>query len=77
MNTTLLTYVSAGGLQVIKHVVLLEPHKSHLFNSSYMQYMQANNIEVCFFPPHCTYIHQPLDDIPYVLCWQWVSNMTE
>ena len=51
----------------IKHVVLLDLHKSHLFNSSYMEYMQANNIEVCSFPPHCTHILQPLDDLPYAM----------
>ena len=51
----------------IKHVVLLDLHKSHLFNSSYMEYMQANNIEVCLFPPHCTHILQPLDDLPYAM----------
>ena len=51
----------------IKHVVLLDLHKSHLFNSSYMEHMQANNIEVCSFPPHCTHILQPLDDLPYAM----------
>ena len=48
----------------IKHVVLLDLHKSHLFN---MEYMQANNIEVCSFPPHCTHILQPLDELPYAM----------
>ena len=51
----------------IKHVVLLDLHKSHLFNSNYIEYMQANNIEVCSFPPHCTHILQPLDDLPYAM----------
>ena len=27
--------------------------------------MKENNIEVCCFPPHCTHILQPLDDVPY------------
>ena len=31
------------------------------------EYMQANNIEVCSFPPHCTHILQPLDDLPYAM----------
>ena len=51
----------------IKHEVLLDLHNSHLFNSSYMEYMQANNIEVWSFPPHCTHILQPLDDLPYAM----------
>ena len=49
----------------IKHLVLLDLHKSHLFNSNYMEYMWANNVEVCSFPPHCTHVLQPLDDLPY------------
>ena len=48
-----------------KHMVLLDLHKSHLFNLRYMQYMKANGVEVCSFPPHCTHILQPLDDTPY------------
>ena len=48
-----------------KHMVLLDLHKSHLFNVKYMRYIKEHNIEVCCPPPHCTYILQPLDDVPY------------
>ena len=48
-----------------KVLLLLDSHKSHLFNLQFMKYMIANNIEVCCFPPHCTHIIQPLDDIPF------------
>ena len=48
-----------------RHVVLLDSHKSHLFNLNYMEYMAANQVEVVCFPPHCTHLLQPLDDIPY------------
>ena len=34
-----------------KHLVLLDLHKSHLFNVKYMQWMKEHNIEVCCFPP--------------------------
>ena len=34
-----------------KHLVLLDLHKSHLFNVKYMQWMKENNLEVCCFPP--------------------------
>ena len=49
----------------VKHLILLDLHKSHLFNVNFMQYMTANNIEVCSFPPHCTHLLQPLDDMPF------------
>jgi hypothetical protein len=34
-----------------KNLVLLDLHKSHLFNLSYMTHMFNNNIKVCSFPP--------------------------
>ena len=39
--------------------------KSHLFNYDFMKMMRDNNVEVCGFPPHCTHLLQPLDDIPF------------
>ena len=51
----------------VKHLVLLDLHKSHLFNTHYMEYMQANNIEVCSFLPHCIHVLQPLDDLSYAM----------
>ena len=48
-----------------KVVILLDLHKSHLFNWDYMQLMLDNNIEVLSFPLHCTHVMQPLDDTPY------------
>ena len=40
-------------------------HKSFLFNLDFMEYMKAHNVEVCSFPPHCTHVLQPLDDVPF------------
>ena len=48
-----------------KVLLLLDSHKSHLFNLHFMQYMKKNGVEVCCFPPHCTHIIQPLDDTPF------------
>ena len=48
-----------------KIMILLDLHKSHLFNYEFMQLMKKNNIEVCGFPPSCTHMLQPLDDIPF------------
>ena len=46
-------------------MVLLDLHKSHLFNYDFMQLMKKNNIEVCGFPASCTHMLQPLDDVPF------------
>ena len=48
-----------------KIIILLDLHKSHLFNYQFMQLMKKNNIEVCGFPPSCTHMLEPLDDIPF------------
>ena len=48
-----------------KVLLLLDSHKSHLFNLNFMTYMSANGVEVCCFPPHCTHLLQPLDDVPF------------
>ena len=45
-------------------------HKSHLFNLDFMEYMKAHNVEVCSFPPHCTHVLQPLDNVPFA----WFKN---
>ena len=50
-----------------KVLLLLDMHKSHLFNLGFIEYMKSKNVEVCCFPPHCTHILQPLDDTPFAL----------
>ena len=48
-----------------KVILLLDLHKSHLFNLKFLEYMKANRVEVCSFPPHCMHLMQPLDDVPF------------
>ena len=67
---TLIDFLSAKGLlfppgSTRRNILLLDQHKSHLFNLTFMRLMQANNVEVCSFPPHCTHLLQPLDDLPF------------
>ena len=49
-----------------KVLLLLDMHKSHLFNLGFMEFMRGHNVEVCCFPPHCTHVLQPLDDVPFL-----------
>ena len=51
----------------LKVLLLLDMHKSHLFNLDFMEFMRAHNVEVCCFPPHCTHVLQPLDNVPFAL----------
>ena len=50
-----------------KHLLLLLLDSSHLFNLKFMRLMNEHKIEVCAFPPHCTHVLQPLDDVPYAV----------
>ena len=53
-----------------KNILLLDLHSSHLFNAKFMHMMLEHNVEVCSFPPHCTHVLQPLDDVPYTVLKQ-------
>ena len=46
-------------------LLLLDLHRSHLFNLKFLEYMKANRVEVCSFPPQCTHLMQPLDNISF------------
>ena len=46
-------------------LLLLDLHRSHLFNLNFLEYMKANRVKVCSFPPHRTHLMQPLDDTPF------------
>ena len=48
-----------------KHLLLLDSHSSHSFNLHFMRYMRGQGVEVLCFPPHCTHLMQPLDDVPF------------
>ena len=43
----------------------MDLHRSHLFNLKFLKYMKANRVAVCSFPPHCTDLMQPLDNISF------------
>ena len=42
-----------------KVLLLLDSHKSHLFNLQFMTYMSANGVEVCCFPPMYSSVTAP------------------
>ena len=47
------------------HLLIIDSHKSHVYNYPFLQYMLSNNIQVMEFPAHCSYIVQPLDNVPF------------
>ena len=58
------------------HIVLLDNHKSHLYNIKYLTTMAANDVQIGSFPAHCTHYMQPLDDAPFgQLKRKWNHNL--
>lgn len=43
------------------HLLLLDGHSSHTFNTPFLDLMTANNIHVISFPSHTTHVLQPAD----------------
>ena len=46
-------------------LLLMDLHKSHIFDSDFMKMIRDNNVEVCGFPTYCTHLVQPLDNTPF------------
>ena len=48
-----------------KHLLLMDSHKTHLFNYNFMKLMNENNVVVLAIPAHTSHLIQPLDDAPF------------
>ena len=48
------------------HLLLLDVHKSHVYNIQFLKLMKEFNIGVLAIPSHTSHKIQPLDDVPFV-----------
>lgn len=48
-----------------KHILLLDAHKSHVYNLRFVQLMIQFDISVLCIPAHTSHLVQPLDSIPF------------
>ena len=58
-------FLKHEGLANRKKLLIVNGHKSHLYNLSFYEAMRANGIEVLTIPPHTSHVLQPLDSIPF------------
>ena len=58
-------YLKANGLADKTNLLILDGHKSHLYNLPFYEAMRANNVEILTIPPHTSHIIQPLDSVPF------------
>ena len=58
-------YLKKEGLANKKNLLIVDGHKSHLYNLPFYEAMRANGIEVLTIPPHTSHVLQPLDNVPF------------
>ena len=58
-------FLKHEGLANRKNLLIVDGHKSHLYNMPFYEAMWANGIEVLMIPPHMSHVLQPLDSIPF------------
>ena len=47
------------------HLLIIDSHKSHMYNLAFFEEMRENNIHVMTILPHTSHILQPLDSTPF------------
>ena len=58
-------YLKDNGLANQKNLLIVDGHKSHLYNLPFYEAMISNNIEVLTIPPHTSHLLQALDLVPF------------
>ena len=48
-----------------EHLLIVDSHKSHVYNVAFFEEMLENNIHVLAIPPHTSHIVQALDSTPF------------
>ena len=58
-------YLKADGLVDKTNLLILDGHKSHLYNLPFYEVMRANNVKILTILPHTSHIIQPLNSVPF------------
>ena len=59
-------YLKTRHLLDLPHLLIVDSHKSHVYNVASFEEMLENNIHVLAIPPHTSHIVQALDSTPFV-----------
>ena len=69
-------FLKHEGLANRKNLLIVDGHKSHLYNLPFYEAMQATGIEVLMIPPHTSNVLQPMDIILFAqLKKYWEKNL--
>ena len=61
----LIKYLKTNCMLGRKYLLIVDGHKSHLYNLPFYELMRVNDIEVLIIPPHTSHLLQPLDSAPF------------
>ena len=69
-------FLKSNGLADKMNLLIIDRHKSHLYNLPFYKAMRANNIEILIIPPHTSHLLQTLDLVPFAQFKKhWESNL--
>ena len=75
-GVSFIKYLKQEGLANHKNLLIVDGHKSHLYNLPFYEVMRENNVEVLTIPPHTSHVLQPLDSIPFTQFKKhWEKNL--
>ena len=64
-------YLKSRGMAYRPNLLIIDGHKSHVYNLPFYEAMQDNNIEILTIPPHTLHLLQALDSVPFAQFKKW------
>lgn len=58
-------YLKQHGLADRPNLLIIDGHKSHVYNLPFYTTMRDNNVEIITIPPHTSHVLQALDSVPF------------
>ena len=66
-------YLALFNLLDQPNLLIIDSHKSHVYNVTFYDEMKESNVHVLAIPPHTSHLIQALDSTPFAefkYCWQ-------
>ena len=64
-------YLKSRGMAYRPNLLIIDGHKSHVYNLPFYEAMHDNNVEILTIPPHTLHLLQALDSVPFVQFKKW------
>ena len=64
-------YLKSKEMAYRPNLLIIDGHKSHIYNLPFYEAMRDNNVEILTIPPHTLHLLQVLDSLPFVQFKKW------